>query len=105
MVVRNRRVAVALGVEPDFVTTSSLTIETESQNSQSPRDLAVTESRESAHSGSHDYREILALLAAKQGRAPFPLSTGLDEPAGYVPGYLQGLSDGSSLSDQTRKLV
>jgi len=84
--------------------TGSLAIKTETKNSETPHDLAVTEPREAAQSGPHDDHEIVALLAGRQGGSPFPLAAGLNELTGHVPCNLQGLSDGSALSDQPRKL-
>ena len=98
-VIRERSVAVRFGVEPDFMTAGSLAIETETKNSETPYDLAVTEPCEPAQSGPHDDHEIVALFAGRQGRSPFPLATGLDEFTGHVPCNLQGLSDGSALGD------
>ena len=103
-VVREGNVAVCFGVKPDFMATGSLGIKTATKNSETPHDLAVMEACKAAQSGSHDDHEIVALLAERQGGSPFPLAAGLNQFTGHVPRDLQGLSDGSALGDQPRKL-
>ena len=118
-VVGNGRVAVCLGVEPDFMTSGSLAVKTKTEHLYRSRaqrsllralcapepadDLGVTKPSQPAHSGTYNNHEIATLIASGEGGCSVPVATGFDEFAGHVPCNLEGLSDSSTLGDQPRQ--
>jgi hypothetical protein len=103
-VIGNRCVAVGLRVGPDFVAAGSLAIKAETEELETARDFAITESSEAAQSSAHNNHEVAALIAGCEGRRSVALAAGLDELAGNVAGDFECFSDGTTLGDEAGKL-
>lgn len=66
--VRNCRVPVRRGAEPNFVTSSGVPVEFKPEYLQLPGNFPVSKSRQSPHLGSNDYGEVSTLGDTRQLR-------------------------------------
>ena len=82
----------------------SLAIKAETEEFETARDFAITESSEAAQSSPHNNHEVAALIAGCEGRRSAALAAGLDEFAGNVAGDFECFGDSPSLGDEAGKL-
>lgn len=89
--VRNSRVAIALGVEPNLVASGRLPVEFKPEFPQSTYDFAVAESGKPTHSSGHHNREVVVFSSQREGGGTFTFPPRFDKPASYVARDFQSL--------------
>ena len=98
-------VPIRMGVEPNLVTSGSLTIEFEAAFLELPYDLPVAESRQAAHLRWNYNCVVAAISNGRQIRKAIALAARLDQFARDISGDVERFGDSTPLSNEARQFI
>jgi hypothetical protein len=103
--VRNGRIAIGEGVEPDLVASGCLPVKCKSKGLQSPDDLSITESSQPPQLRTYYDGVIQVFGGRRKGDGALSLAARFNQLPRHVTRNLQCFSDGPPLCDEPGEFV